>query len=491
MHAHRTLLLVGALIVALVVGATLAGGGTAPSPVPSPSAVEALSAGPTPAPSRSPGTAASAGPAPPASADAAAVLDRLLGDGMDAGTLRCLAGGIGPDQAPPIAPTDMPTALPDVVARISSQLEQVRDLRFDHPVDAQLDDPAQVAARIGQLFDQEYDPVDADTDARLLSTLGAVPPSTDVRATRRKMLGDQVAGFYVPETGELVVRSVPGKPLGATDRVTLAHELDHALADQRLTLPDTSTMDADAALAATAVVEGDATLAMTRWSQQHLSLLEQLGMLAATPELAAAAQDLDQVPHYLAQELMFPYTAGLSYTCRAWEQGGWQAVDDLYADPPATTAAVLFPDLFAATDSPRLPDRLTLTTPDWRRRHDDTFGAAELLWLLQAPGNDTARAVDDARGRARAWAGGRMAIWTHDEDTAVGIALTDGATGSSPLCTTMKDWYAAAFPTAARAGTTDGAWFDGTDQDAAIRCTGNQVRVGIAPDLATAQDIVQ
>ena len=426
----------------------------------------------------------------PVDAEAGAVLDRLLGDGMDATTIQCLASGVGADEAPPLMPADAPGDLQATVARISTQLEDIRGLRFDHRVEAEVLGPDAVAARIGDLFEKEYDALTADTEERLLTVLGAVSPGTDLASTRKRMLGEQVAGFYMPETGDLVVRATPGRALGPTDRATLAHELDHALTDQRLGIPDTAAMDADAALATTAVVEGDATLAMSRWSSTSLSLLEQLGMLAQTPELAAATQGLDDAPHYLAQELMFPYTAGLTDTCRRWTDGGWDAVDAAYRQPPATSAAVLFPDLHADADQPLLPAPLTLTEDGWHRRDDDTFGAAPLLWLFQAPGDDPDAALDDPRGRARAWAGGRSAIWTHDDRTAVGLAFTDGGTGSRPLCTSLEDWYGAAFPSAVRAATTQGAWFDGDTQDAVVRCSGSEVRLGIAPDLATAEDVV-
>jgi hypothetical protein len=51
----------------------------------------------------------------------------------------------------------------------------------------------------------------------------------------------------------------------------------------------------------------------------------------------------------------------------------------------------------------------------------------------------------------------------------------------------MTQWYAAAFPDARREGTT----FDGPRQDAVIACRGENVRLGIAPDVRTARALVR
>ena len=144
-------------------------------------------------------------------------------------------------------------------------------------------------------------------------------------------MSGQVAGYYDPETGDVVVR-VPegGGSLDANGQTTLAHELDHALTDQALGLPDIEEAGAsDANLARLALVEGDATLLMQRFALQSIGLLDQLGA-ALGPDAMAAQQDLAGVPPYLRSELMFPYTTGMAYACRLQEDGGWRGVDAAY-----------------------------------------------------------------------------------------------------------------------------------------------------------------
>lgn len=438
------------------------------------------------------------------------LLDGLLGgeggDGLsgpvDSATIECLTpedggapgGGLEglldgllgeeDDQAAPQDPQE-------VVAEIADEVAAIRGLEFLTPVDAVFLDDDAIEARVGELFDEDYAPEDADIDARLLTALGVLDPGIDLGGLLRDMLASQVAGFYVPDTGELVVRSPGGADIAVTDRISLAHELDHALTDQHLDLPidEDGPGGEDGAQAALAVIEGDATLLMNQWSLANLSFADQLGMLGNLGELQAAQQGLDAVPHYLGRQLLFPYTEGLSFACSAWKDTGWEAVDGLYQQPPTTTAQVLFPDRYAAGEG--AAEVAAPTAPaGWEQREDDTFGAASLQWLFEAPGDDEGAALDDPRGRAAAWGGGRSVVWARGEDTAVGIGLVERpGSAAPPLCESVTAWYDAVVPDDTRAATGDTVRFAGEPQNAVIRCTGDQVRIGLAPDLQTAEAI--
>lgn len=397
------------------------------------------------------------------------------GSGLD-GLLDGLFGGSGlPDE---------PDALVEVVA---DQVAELRQLQWQEPVAADFLDTSQLQARLEAILDEDLDAAELDANERLLRSLGAIPADSDLEQLQRDLLDDQVAGFYVPDTGELVVRVPDDGSLRTVDQVTLAHELEHALADQTLGIPDRSEPpfadDADATFAVLAVVEGDATLVMNLWALSNLPLTEQLAM-AMDPSIAAAQRAMDDIPHFLQQELLSPYMDGLDWVCDVYLDGGWAAVDAAYEDPPTTSAEVLWgermtPAATAELDPPGGFDELSTTT----------LGAAHLMWLLEAPGGDPARSLDAPEARAQAWAGGSVRVWGRGEDTAVGLALVDGGTGSVPLCSTIEDWYVAAFPNTDTS--TDGAVtrFEG-GSPAALRCDGDDVVLGIAPDVPTATTIV-
>src|SRR5918996_6076387 len=268
-----------------------------------------------------------------------------------------------------------------LVGSISKQVSKIRELRYDKPVDANFLTKAQLEKRVGELFLEDYSRRDADLEGRVLEALGAIPRQTDLFSTRKKVLEGQVAGFYVPETEELVV--LAEDQVGPLEQVTLAHELEHALADQALDLPLPERSDpesADSDLATLAVVEGDATLTMQRWSLAHLSLTDQLSMISGSPQLQQSQEDLEAMPHVIQQQLSFPYLDGLGFACALERKGGWAAVNRAYDEPPASTDQVLFPERYDPDAEPIDPADPGNPGPGWRSSLTGSFGAAELKW---------------------------------------------------------------------------------------------------------------
>jgi hypothetical protein len=396
------------------------------------------------------------------------------------GALDGLLGG----SADPL-PED-PDALVEVVAE---QVAELRALEWDHEVEVAFVDDAELSERLDGLLEQDVDREALAAEHRLLAALGAVPDDLDLEQVQRELLDEQVAGYYVPETGELVVRVPEDGTIRPLDRVTLAHELEHALADQALGLPeaahDPDPQDADARLGALALIEGDATLLMNLWALEHLSLTEQLAG-AMSGDLAAAQASLAAIPHHLQRELLFPYTDGLDYVCELYLDGGWAAVDARYEDPPDTSVEVLHPE----RDGQAAQTPPPLTAPaGGQQLLQTTFGAAPLLWLFEAPGGDPARGLADARGRVADWAGGTVTAWDLEGRTAVGISLVDGG-GEGGLCEAMTAWHDGAFEDHRRQDAEGARVFVGQDSTAVLRCEDDEVRYALAPDLPAALVIV-
>ncbi|HSK21780.1 MAG TPA: hypothetical protein VK906_01325 [Egicoccus sp.] len=403
----------------------------------------------------------------------------LVPDGGGLGALGDLGGLLGGAGDGSDALPDDPDAL---VEALVPRVAEDRELAWTDPVEVDFLTTPELHARLDELLEEDADPALDDAYERLLVALGAMPAGTDLPTVRRQLLDDQVAGFYSPDTGELVVRVPDDGEVGTLDTITLAHELQHALADQALGLPDLEALEgSDRVLAAQAVVEGDATLFMNQWALQNISVQDQLA--ASTGEDAARAQaGLDEVPVYLQRELLFPYTDGLDWVCDQWQDGGWDAVDAAYASPPTTTAQVLYGDAAnapAGLDAPAAP-------AGFEELLTDEFGAAPLLWLFEAPGGDEAAALPDPRAAASAWAGGEVTIWGDGDDTAIGLVLGDA---DGTLCDDVATWYQAAWPDAGADTGGNPRTFDGDDQAAALACDGTTVRLGIAPTADLARGI--
>jgi hypothetical protein len=412
------------------------------------------------------------------------LVEDLLGDAgglfEGAGAIGSLIECLGP---PLVGSGDAGTS----VEAIARQVEGIRELRFGSEVEPRFLSDREMNERVRELFLEDYTPRIADVEERILTALGAIPRGTDLRALRSDAIGQQVAGFYEPETGELVVRQ-SGSEMSAIDRITLAHELDHALTDQALGIPlpdDPEVGTEDSSLAALALVEGDATLVMQRYSAT-LGFGEQLGLL--DPEAIAASEaGLSGFPPYLEQELLFPYEQGLSFVCDLYAEGGWDAVDRAYDRPPASTVQVLFPERYRAGDQPVDPPDPAGPGKGWVEDARVQIGAANLLWLFSAPGADRSRALDDPSSAAGEWAGGEVHLWTRGSESAVGIALAQRP-GSDGLCSSVLQWYRESFDDDAPApapGTVEMA-MDGERQDAIVDCEGSEIRLGLAPTLKEA-----
>src|SRR5690625_3997104 len=305
----------------------------------------------------------------------------------------------------------------------------------------------------------------------MLTAIGAVEPGTDLAQTQLDALDAGVAGYYDPETEELVIGSEEMDGLGA---YITAHELVHAATDAAHGLPDTVEVEesagSDAAYAALNVVEGDASLYSQRFVAEHLPMSELLGLQS---ESDVSTQAMADMPHYVSRSLQFPYMEGMAFSCDIYTEGGWDAVNQTYENLPTTSAQILFPDRYR--DGEQAVDVTDPSGPSgWENVTRDTFGAADLLFLLEAPGGNTDAALSDPLERVSAWAGGEVGVWSRGEETAMELVLADRGTATG-LCETVTDYYAAAFPDASTADDGSGTTFEGANQSATVTCADDEV----------------
>ena len=242
-------------------------------------------------------------------------------------------------------------------------------------------------------------------DDELLKLLGLIPPQSNLRAIETTVLGEQVAGFYDPRTKRLALVSDTGAQDESVAEITLAHELTHALDDQRFGLRDQPSDTDDRASAYTALVEGDATAVMSRYATQYLTGADLLGALFAGS--SASGQPL---PPYIEASLEFPYLEGQRFIEALYRYAhGWKLVNYAFRfRPPASTAQILHPLLYVHDRKPlRIRMRVRpLLGRDWRRVISGSLGEFDTRQLLQ-------RGIDAAHADqiAAAWRGGSYELW--------------------------------------------------------------------------------
>jgi hypothetical protein len=424
-------------------------------------------------------------PHPPADGDDNPFADDFGGD------IGALLQCVGTDEA--VSGKDTAEDARAQVREISSVVERLRRLHFEHRVKVKFLTPTAVAEKAARITLEDYPQKVADAEGRMLGSLGAIPVGTDLRLMTKKLIESQVAGFYVPSSDQLVVPGRPDRPLTPAQKVILAHELTHAVADGRLDFPlsehpDPADLDED--LAALAVVEGDATLLMQRYAVTRLSVFDQLSM-TSDPAYDASQEAIAKVPPYLVEQLTYPYVDGLNFTCELFAKGGWKAVNRAYAHPPTSTAQVLFPDRYKSGEGARNPTRPSPPSGRWKEIWHSTFGAANLLWLFKAPGGDEGAALSALDDRVAAWAGGTVDAWSRGRETSLALRLSERR--GDDLCASVTEWYGATFDDDSETETrpSESAAWTGATQSAVVTCPKTEVRVGVGPNLTTARQVVR
>jgi hypothetical protein len=308
--------------------------------------------------------------------------------------------------------------------------ESVRQLRLRRPVTIEIEDGDAIASSLQeQIEDAEIERV------RLIyGALGLLDADDDLHSMFAGVLGEQVIGYYDPETGRLVIREDVmaglagsfGPEQSQEARLVLVHELVHALQDQRLGLRASYEKErtADGDNAFRALVEGDATLAMLAHAlrQQGIPLsaatagIQQMGDYLDLNALVRG-EKLDEAPAILRVTLVAPYLRGLQFVAAVQERGGWPAVNNAHRRPPTTSEQVLHPEKFFAGEQGEkieIPDNEDVLADGFKRVEEDTLGELELGVYL---GQRRASGTDEAA--AAGWAGDRLVVYVRGARSAV------------------------------------------------------------------------
>jgi hypothetical protein len=337
-------------------------------------------------------------------------------------------GDGGPATTEPEPATE--AELEATVAEISDFVAEERGLEFVQPVQVELEGEGEFQDRLLEDFDEDAD--ELRTTEVFLEALGLVEPGTDLVAAMRSLLGVGVVGFYDPETDELVVR---GAALTPYVRTTIAHELVHALDDQHLDLDRQEYDEADdeIGLGFSALVEGDARRVENAYRD---SLSEEDQDRAAEEEFAIGGDaDLGDIPLVLVDLISAPYALGEVLVSGMADEGGEDAVNAAFADPPRTSEQVLH------------PERYTSREPAVEVPHPTVAGEVveegmlgELLVLLVlADEVDT----EVARTAATGWGGDWGVAWRDGARACVTASLVgDGVRDTTELQVAFETWAA-------------------------------------------------
>jgi len=327
----------------------------------------------------------------------------------------------GPTVVPPeeIPGTNSPSLSPDVVERMRKEVaellavtEEVRGLPFLQTPPVAILDEADFSQRVRDLVASELDPEVLAADGRFYTLMGMLDPGTDLTALLLDLYTEQVAGFYDGDTGELVV---PASADGFTplQKVTVVHELVHALTDQHFGFNDeferrSEEGNGDDESAMAALVEGDATYFQLVY-MESLSPLEALQV--ATEALGFDSAVLDAAPSWIQKDLLFPYEQGLTFVQALVDAGGIARVDEAYQDPPDTTEQILEPAKYLRREPPAAMDPVDVAVAGWQVHDEGTLGE----WGIRLIVGETLR-PGEATQAAAGWGNDSYQVLTDDAD---------------------------------------------------------------------------
>jgi hypothetical protein len=220
-------------------------------------------------------------------------------------------------------------------------VEEIRGLQFKEPVDYNVLSRAEIKVVISGKLSEVYSEQEFAYMGAALSRLGLLPAAYPLRQAYVELMGEQIAAFYDQHAHKLFMFEDASLD-NEQNRIVLAHELTHALQDQHFSLKklplEIKTND-DRAMAASALVEGDATLVMTEYMMRNISLRSLKDSLTTT--LAQNTEQLQKAPRFLREMLVFPYLRGQEFCSAIHSRGGYEALSEVYANPPTSSAQIL------------------------------------------------------------------------------------------------------------------------------------------------------
>lgn len=327
---------------------------------------------------------------------------------------------------------DDPTP-PDLRVRIDSIALRVGLLRgqsFSEPVQGRYLAREDLLRVYDSASFEEADPADSAWD-RMLWSLGFVDSLGVLDGAADSVDEASILAFY--SRGVLWV--VDDMRDSAELDVTIAHELVHALQDQRWNLARLyrENRGLDGRLSLQYLLEGEARLLETLWSRHLKDPAEALGLFPPLPleHFRDSLRNGDGLePELITLPTFHPYEQGArALAWRFAKEGGWNAVDEWFRQVPPTSC-FLHPESVCVHDADLDLDSVVEMPSGWRALRDGRVGEHYLnilfsLWRSSAewipPGALKAESLlhepwrdPGPDGAVEGWRGDRFRIWRDD-----------------------------------------------------------------------------
>jgi hypothetical protein len=293
-------------------------------------------------------------------------------------------------------------------AAVLTETSEIRELPILRPVRSGAQSRTEIERMLVKNLSEQTTPAEMHATEVTLRKFGLAPNDFEYRSFIIKLLTEQVAGYYDSKTREFHLADwldLEGQ------KPVMVHELTHALQDQHFHLrrfekwPDG---DSDAELAAHALIEGDATLAMTIYMAQNP--LVALAFTRSLGSTAMASVQFNQAPRALRESLVFPYGHGTEWATQLYKRGGWSMVSKAFTQLPLSSEQIIHPEKYFSYERPVkivLPSLRSLLGPGWKEIDSDVNGEWSYYLIL----DQFLNSPSESRRAAAGWAGDRYEIY--------------------------------------------------------------------------------
>lgn len=294
------------------------------------------------------------------------------------------------------------------------KIEAQTGLSFTSPPKVEERTREQLEAFLEEKFEEEQSIRMIVGAERAYKRLGLLPDDLELRPYMHALLTEQIAGYYDPATKTLYVMAGADRTVA---RLTIAHELVHALQDQHFNLDSVQKVegDNDRQLAAQALLEGQATYAhilVTMGSEESIpggweTVRESIRSGVATQPLLGTA------PLILQETLIFPYLSGAEFARRTRRLRPNRPVFDSI---PQSTEQILHEDAYFAQYDPPTDMTLPPLAGGAVAAYENNLGEFETRVFIYQHLRDESAASRGATG----WDGDRYVVF--DSPAGEGIA---------------------------------------------------------------------
>ena len=250
----------------------------------------------------------------------------------------------------------------------------------------------------------------------LCVVLDLCSPSDDLLQIQVDLQVQAALGFYQSDEDSLTVITDDGGP-EPLSWLIYSHEYAHALQDQAydLSILRDGRERLDAARAVLALAEGDANL--TEYLFYESLPREQQTLLAEALESKSRqfseSEAIAQAPRYITEPFGWEHSAGAQFVFRLYLEGGLEAVEEAFLDPPVSSEQVIHPEKYLAGEPPRQLESIDLAPAlggTWNQESEGVLGELLVGVYLGAFVH-----IDQGLAAAEGWGGDRYNLLKDDQ----------------------------------------------------------------------------